>query len=914
MKYDHFSMLPERAFQPRNGRTGMTLEGGGGGGPSTSTTYTSNIPEWLRPQTEALLGAATQEYFNTEFNPETGQYDIVGTKPYQPFSEDKSAYFAPFSRQQQDVFSEAARMQTPGGFQTGQRMTGTAGMGALGTTQQALGFGTTGAGYGGMAAGLAPEAQLYGRTAADIGTMGLRAEELGRDVGEEARQFARQAAGMGGMYERMATDPMSMQGYMSPYMQQVVERQKAAAIEDAQRANLGANLAASRQGTYGGARQAIAQGMRESALEKQLGDIQAQGLQTAFDQARQAQQFGVTTGLQGLQGAQAGLGTALQGGQLGLSGIGQAMAGQQAGLQGLGQAGQLYGQGMQGAQVGLQGVQGAQAGYGLAGQMGRQAADIGAAEQAANLARLGYQQELGGLQQAQQQQIINQAIQDYALAQEMPMQRLAGYSGLLRGYATPTTTVSQYQAAPNALQTLGAMGAAGSGIAALGSMGKKAGGVIKYAEGGITDVNALEGMAEDLSISQLQQSMQNKSLPKYIGAPILENKVNEAERAKMAQMMANNQQQGGNSIYDGLMSKADQLQGITDVPVTVAGGGMIAFEAGGVVSVKQLQDALNAVNSAQGPAKQAAQAKYDALLAKYRMQNSIASDTGAGINMEPMGGIAPAPTPKLQPQGIAAAPKQEEPPAKQGITAVAEPTLEQEMAEYQKAMAAAKGEDTYGKFLEEQAKKNVLTDTDYLLRASQGFGAAGNILAGGDVSKELGTLAAQRAADVQAQQARAEAVAKRADIGREERGEAFKTVYGKREERAKEKRTEAREIAAEKRAEKTKEKLTRLEASLRKDPDAFNRQLYKDLNSEDEATRAGAERYMAARMSPTYKKMTEKEIVQAAQMAAGGEGKWMMLKPHEKDELIRQVREGRLGMAGRTEAGDIDRNNPLLKG
>jgi hypothetical protein len=30
MKYDHFTMLPERAFQPRNGRMSMTFEGGGG--------------------------------------------------------------------------------------------------------------------------------------------------------------------------------------------------------------------------------------------------------------------------------------------------------------------------------------------------------------------------------------------------------------------------------------------------------------------------------------------------------------------------------------------------------------------------------------------------------------------------------------------------------------------------------------------------------------------------------------------------------------------------------------------------------------------------------------------------------------------------------------------------------------------
>lgn len=32
MRYDHFSMLPELAFSPRNGRYGMTLEGGKGGG------------------------------------------------------------------------------------------------------------------------------------------------------------------------------------------------------------------------------------------------------------------------------------------------------------------------------------------------------------------------------------------------------------------------------------------------------------------------------------------------------------------------------------------------------------------------------------------------------------------------------------------------------------------------------------------------------------------------------------------------------------------------------------------------------------------------------------------------------------------------------------------------------------------
>jgi hypothetical protein len=347
MKYDHFSMLPERAFQPRNGRTGMTLEGGGsGGGHTTSTVNQSNIPDWLRPQTEAVLGAGMQEYFQTEFNPETGGFDITGTKPYTPYSTDPRDYVAEFSPQQQRVFGETAGMQTPGGFYEGAGMTGMAGMGGLETVGGAYGYGAQGAGYGGQ------------------GSM-----------------FGQQAAGMGGMYEQMATDPMSMQAYMSPYMQNVVEIQKQQAIEDAQRAQLGANLGAARQGTYGGARQTLAQTQREAALNKQLSDIQAQGLQSAFDQAQKSQQFGVTSGLQGLQAG---------------------ISGAQTGIQGAG--------------MGLQGVQGAQAGFGLLGRMGEQAANIGAAQQQADLSRLGFQRDIGDVQQQRQQQITNQAIQDYALS------------------------------------------------------------------------------------------------------------------------------------------------------------------------------------------------------------------------------------------------------------------------------------------------------------------------------------------------------------------------------------------------------------------------------------------------------------------------------------------------------------------
>jgi hypothetical protein len=523
MKYDHFTMLPERAFQPRNGRMSMTFEGGGGGQTSSTVTQ-SNIPEWLKPQTEALLGAATTEYFETterdapKFRTETRtdadgntqevqvpdgsqkMYDITGIKPFTPYSTDPSKYFAGFTPEQEAGFREAAGMQRPGQFFDATQLSGVAGMGGIESSKAAAGYGALGTEYG------------------------------------------MEAAGLGGLYERMATSPDALKAYMSPYTQNVTEIAKAQAIEDAKRANLGANLGAVRQGTYGGARQALAQSQREAGLTKQLNDIQTQGLQSAYDRAIQSQQFGVGTELQGLQAA------------------------------------------MQGSQIGLQGVGAAQAGFGLAGQQGQALANIGQGQQASDISRMQFQQELAGLPQAQQQRIIDQSIQNYALSQEAPFQRLSGFSGLLRGYATPTTTTEQYGGTPNTLQTLGALGTAAGGVGTLMGAGKKAGGVIKLAEGGgITDKDALESFAERSSIPQLQQSMQSGSLPKYIGMPILENEVAKAERMKMNQMlMAQGQQQGRPSISDEIVAKANQLQGITDV-ATGAGGGIVAFAGGDLV-------------------------------------------------------------------------------------------------------------------------------------------------------------------------------------------------------------------------------------------------------------------------------------------------------------------------------------------
>jgi hypothetical protein len=205
-------------------------------------------------------------------------------------------------------------------------------------------------------------------------------------------------------------------------------------------------------------------------------------------------QYGSNLGLQGLQGAQQGLGTALQGGQLGLSGIGTALQGLQGGMQGAGlgiqgaQAGlqgvdrQLAGtgQGMQGAQVGLQGVSGAQAGYGLANQAASNLSNIGTAQLGAQQGILNLQNQIGGQQQSREQQIINQDIQNFANQQNAPMDSLNQFNALLRGYALPGTTTTQYQAQPTLANQLTGFGTAAVGATALSNaMGKKKGGTVR---------------------------------------------------------------------------------------------------------------------------------------------------------------------------------------------------------------------------------------------------------------------------------------------------------------------------------------------------------------------------------------------------------------------------------------------------
>lgn len=73
--------------------------------------------------------------------------------------------------------------------------------------------------------------------------------------------------------------------YMSPYMQSVVDIQKAKATEDYQIGEADRNASAVSAGAFGGSRQAVMEGMAGRDLMDRQAQIQAQGLQSAYEDA-----------------------------------------------------------------------------------------------------------------------------------------------------------------------------------------------------------------------------------------------------------------------------------------------------------------------------------------------------------------------------------------------------------------------------------------------------------------------------------------------------------------------------------------------------------------------------------------------------------------------------------------------------
>ena len=117
--------------------------------------------------------------------------------------------------------------------------------------------------------------------------------------------MGRAAQGLG--FQAGQFDSDAAQQYMSPYMQNVVDVQKAQALLDFDRAQAGRDAQAVQAGAFGGSRQAVAQALAGEDLQRRLGEIQATGQQRAFENAQQqferdraaresAERLGITAG------------------------------------------------------------------------------------------------------------------------------------------------------------------------------------------------------------------------------------------------------------------------------------------------------------------------------------------------------------------------------------------------------------------------------------------------------------------------------------------------------------------------------------------------------------------------------------------------------------------------------------------
>jgi 23S rRNA A2030 N6-methylase RlmJ len=115
--------------------------------------------------------------------------------------------------------------------------------------------------------------------------------------------------GLGALGSMLSPEQTAM--YMSPYQQNVIDVNKQEALRDAQKGLTAGNLGAARQGTYGGARQLLAQTEQDRNLQTKLGNIQATGMQNAFDAAQKAQ-IAQAAGYTGLGQTLGQLGTAQQ--------------------------------------------------------------------------------------------------------------------------------------------------------------------------------------------------------------------------------------------------------------------------------------------------------------------------------------------------------------------------------------------------------------------------------------------------------------------------------------------------------------------------------------------------------------------------------------------------------------------------
>jgi hypothetical protein len=282
-------------------------------------------------------------------------YTDVNARPYMQYMGERVAQFSPL---QQQSYNNAALMQTAPQLGDATSMAGMAGLGALNTQ--------------------------YTFRPSDFN------------------------AAFGAATTKDAQGNVTGNTMMNPYMQNVVERQQADARRQSDITRQIQDAQAARSGAFGGSGRLLANNQINANLARQQGDIQAQGLNSAYQQAMQ--QYN-TQNQQNAQQQQFGAGLGLQGLQTALSGA-------------------------------------------------KSLADIGQTQYGQNLGLLDVQNRFGAQQQQQVQNVLNNQYQDFQNYQNYPYKQLGFMSDMLRGLPLTQQSSTIYQQAPSMVSQLAGLGGA----------------------------------------------------------------------------------------------------------------------------------------------------------------------------------------------------------------------------------------------------------------------------------------------------------------------------------------------------------------------------------------------------------------------------------------------------------------------
>ena len=291
-----------------------------------------------------------------------------------------------------------------------------------------------------MARGIAGSGIAGLGTAMDVTGSNIAA---GQEVaaGQQPYQFSGADTSGGQLGDAQMFTPQAAEQYMSPYIQNVLGRQMA---EQRRQFDIGQgarDTQAVQAGAFGGSRSAVEQAMAEEALQRQMGDTYAGGMQSAYQDAQSM--FGADRAAQmGREEAQ--LAERARAQELGASEAGRVQSAQAA--------------------EDARALQDRLAALGFSSDQAMQMAGLGETARAADIQGAQMLEAVGQTDEARRQAGLDIAYQDFLRQQAFPQQQLQGMSAILQGVPVETSqSQTTYAPANTAREILG------TGIQAVGA-------------------------------------------------------------------------------------------------------------------------------------------------------------------------------------------------------------------------------------------------------------------------------------------------------------------------------------------------------------------------------------------------------------------------------------------------------------